>query len=244
MTDKKGKLFLFPHTLTKKGADKDAFLTPALIEAVGEIDGIIAESMTGGLSFMKMFQTKKAPHNMPICLFNKKTPDEDINFVLEPLLKGETWGFVADAGLPCVADPGAKLVRKASLKKLEVKAFYGPSSIFLSLMLSGFNGQNFAFNGYLASNKENMEKELRVLENRSKNFKSTQIFIEAPYRNTALLESCIKVLDKKTALCMACDLTTPEEVVISKKVCEWEGIDLSEFHKRPAIFLIDYHSFR
>lgn len=243
MSNEKGQLLLFPHTLGKE-ATKSAFITPALEEAVAGIDGIIAESMTGGLSFLKMFQTKKKPHHMPICIYNKKTPDTDINFVLEPVIKGETWGLVSDAGLPCIADPGSKIVRKARLKSIDVQAFYGPSSIFLSLMLSGLNGQNFSFNGYLASSKEKMEIEVKELEKRSKSLHSTQIFIEAPYRNTAILESCLKVLDPNTALCMACDLTYPEQTIISKRVREWKEVDIQAFHKRPAIFLLDYSSFR
>jgi 16S rRNA (cytidine1402-2'-O)-methyltransferase len=145
---------------------------------------------------------------------------------------------VSEAGCPAVADPGALLVRRAHERGVKVVPFVGPSSILLALMASGLNGQSFAFHGYLPVDANERAKRLRDLEQQSRKGKQTQIFIETPYRNRALLDTLIATCAPSTLVCVAVDLTLQSETIVSRTVADWKkkpGLDL---HKRPAIFLI------
>ena len=229
-------LLLLPNLL---GPSKShgLFLPVSIDDAMANIDGIIAESVQSGRSFLKRFKLKKAPHDIPLALFNKHTPDKDIDFLLEPMTTGETWGFVTDAGLPCIADPGAKLVTRARSLGIAVKTFPGPSSIMMSLMLSGLPGQRFAFHGYIAKNIKNREKEIVTWDRDSRKNRNTQIFIEAPFRNMHTLEALLQFLSEKTLLCVACDLTLESQEVMCMSIAQWKKKSLPNLHKRPAIFL-------
>lgn len=238
-----GKLILFPNFLGKQ-ADKQNLVYPMLSEYVGNIDGLIAESTTGALQFLKSFRTQKPPHQMPLYIYNKHNKEKDFDFIFEPVLKGENWGMISDAGLPCVADPGGLLVAYARKKGIQIEALFGPSSIFMSLMLSGFNGQRFSFWGYLAAQQDTFLKELKKIEELSKKERATQIFIEAPFRNERTLSGAMEVLDKQTGLCGAKEIMLPDEWIVSQKVQDWTPGQVARFKKVPAIFLIDYYAFR
>lgn len=214
------------------------FLPPSVDKAVATLDGLIAESVTAGRRFLGRFETKKPANEIPIALFNEHTPDDDIDFLLEPIRKGERWGLISDGGLPCVADPGAKLVNRANQSGIVVQAFSGPSSILLSLMLSGLPGQRFNFAGYLDKEPKKREFEIKELQRNSKANQSTQIFIEAPYRNKHLLESLLNTLNDSTHLCVAWDLTLPTQGVVSQKIERWKKSPLPNLEKKAAIFLI------
>jgi len=166
------------------------------------------------------------------------TPDQDIDFLLEPIRKGERWGVISDGGLPCVADPGAKLVSRARQSGIVVQAFSGPSSLLLGLMLSGLPGQRFYFAGYLDKEPKKREAEIKELQRNAKVHQATQIFIEAPYRNAHLLESLLKVLDDETRLCIAWDLTLPTQGVVSQKVAQWKKSPPPNLEKKAAVFLL------
>lgn len=242
MTDttktQKPALLLLPNLL---GDTKhhELFLPASVDNAVATIDGLIAENPTQGRRFLSRFKTKKSTHDMPIAVFDKNTPDADIDFLLEPIRKGERWGFISDAGLPCIADPGAKLVRRARGSGIPIQAFVGPSSITLALMLSGLSGQSFHFLGYLEREQAKREKQIKELERRSKGEQTTMIAIETPFRNQSLLESLVGVLDDNTSLCVAWDLTLPTQGVVSQKVSLWKKSPLPNLEKREAIFLFD-----
>ncbi len=145
---------------------------------------------------------------MPIALLNKSTNPSDLDFLLEPVLSGEKWGVIADCGLICLADPGSDLVCRAYQLNISIQAFVGPSSITLALMQSGLTGQSFTFHGYV-SRKPN--KQLRQWEKTSKSERRTEIFIETPYRNTRILEACLDTLKNSTRLCVAAQLTLPDQ---------------------------------
>lgn len=214
------------------------FLPASVDKAVATIDGLIAESPTAGRRYLSRFETKKPLNEVPIALFNEHTPDADLDFLLEPIRKGERWGLISDGGLPCVADPGAKLVRRAMNSGIVVQAFVGPSSILLALMLSGLPGQRFYFSGYLDKEPEKRDAEIKSLQRRSKADDATQIFIETPYRNKHLLESLVATLNDQTRLCVAWDLTLPSQGVISQKVEQWKKSPLPNLDKKTAVFLI------
>jgi len=188
------------------------------------LQALIAESEKGGRQFLKKFTGQIA---IPIYLLNEHT--HDIKSLLE--LKEEEIGLVSDAGLPCLADPGAELVFLARKKGIEIKAYPGPSSITLSLMLSGLPSQKFTFHGYLERDPIALQKQLVSFSSHM-----THIFIETPYRNQKMLEMILKVRRPHDLLCVCCDLMGPNQQVISKPINEWSSV--SEFQKRPAIFLI------
>ena len=229
-------LILLPNLL---GPHKhhEPFFPSSVDKAVSTLDGLIAESENAGRRFLGRFETKKPAREIPIALYSEHTPDEDIDFLLEPLHKGERWGLVSDAGLPCVADPGYKLVRRARQTGIHVKAFVGPSSIMLALMLSGLPGQHFTFHGYLEKDKNKRRQQIAHLERQS----GTHIFIEAPYRNQQTLELLLETLHENTMLCVAWDLTMPDQGILSQPVHIWKKSPLPNLHKKNAIFLFIAH---
>jgi 16S rRNA (cytidine1402-2'-O)-methyltransferase len=237
LSQNKPALLLLPNLLGET-RHHELFLPISVDKAVATLDGLIAESDTAGRRFLSRFATKKPTAEIPIALFNEHTPDEEIDFLLEPIRKGERWGLISDAGVPCVADPGAKLVSRARHSGIIVQAFAGPSSILLSLMLSGLPGQNFCFVGYL--NKEPQQRKIQVekLEKISKMEKSTQIFIETPYRNKHLLETLVTTLNEVTRLCVAWDLTLPTQGILSQTVRLWNKSPLPNLDKKNAIYLL------
>lgn len=223
-------LYLLPNVL---GPVKDTspFFPPAIADAVRHIDGLIAESEGEGRRFLKRFSTKKKPHEMPIALINKQMRPDEIDFLLEPLLSGENWGMVSDAGLPCLADPGANLVWHARKLNIPIEAFVGPSSITLALMLSGLSGQQFFFHGYVPKQPKERAK---ALKNWEKLKEVTHIFIETPYRNQHTFQACLSVFHPQTLLCVASNLTLPDQYVYTAPVSKWSHIELG---KKPSIFL-------
>lgn len=226
-------LLLFPNLLGEQRYP-ELFLPAAIFKAVPSITGLFAESEGGGRGFLKRFISKE--HLLPIALLNKHTPDKDLDFLLQPLVEGERWGLVSDAGLPCIADPGYKLVRRARQLGITVQAFTGPSAITLALMLSGLPGQSFSFHGYLPKEAAKRAQAITTLEQNARS--ATQIFIEAPHRNRETLEDIVKFLHPATWLCVAWDLTLPTQGVISQPVEHWKRSVLPHIHKRAATYLI------
>lgn len=232
----KPALLLLPNVLGDV-KHHSLFLPPSVDKAVASLDGLIAESAAAGRRYLGRFETKKPAMEIPIALFNEHTPDADLDFLLEPIRKGERWGLISDGGLPCIADPGAKLVNRANQSGIIVQAFSGPSSILLGLMLSGLPGQKFYFAGYLDKEPQNREAEIKELQRNSKVHKATQIFIEAPYRNKHLLESLLNILSDTTHLCVAWDLTLPTQGMVSQSIQRWKKSPLPNLEKKAAIFL-------
>jgi len=153
------------------------------------------------------------------------------------LLAGTDAGLVSEAGCPAVADPGALLVRRAHQRGVRVVPLVGPSSILLALMASGLNGQSFTFHGYLPVDATERSKRLRELDAQSRRARQTQLFIETPYRNKALLEALLVNCAPSTLICVAVDLTLPTEQIVTRAASEWK-LDLLDLHKRPALFLM------
>lgn len=169
---------------------------------------------------------------------NRHTDPNEISSFLAPLRKGEAVGVMSEAGCPAVADPGAAVVDIAQRENLKVVPLIGPSSILLSLMGSGFNGQGFSFHGYLPIERNARAKAIKRLEADSAKFDMTQIFIETPYRNGQMLSTLTDILQPDTKVCVACDITDPEkEFIVSRTVSAWKK-NIPDIDKRPAIFLI------
>ncbi len=228
----KPALLLFPNLLGDH-RHHELFLPSSVDRAVASIDGLIAESEKAGRRFLSRFETKKAPHDTPLALCNKHTKEDELDFLLEPIRKGERWGLISDCGLPCVADPGSQLVRRARQSGVPVQGFIGPSSIFLALMLSGLPGQQFCFHGYLEKEVNALKAQLQLLEKKSE----TQIFMERPYRNRQTLETLIETLDDRTWLSVAWELTMPEQGILTQQVANWKKSPLPNLDKKNALYL-------
>lgn len=233
----KPALLLLPNLLGEI-KNHQLFLPASVDKAVSTLDGLIAESAQGGRRYLSRFQTKKPVNEVPIALLNEHTPDDDIDFLLKPITEGERWGLVSDCGLPCVADPGSKLVSRARKLGIVIQAFTGPSSIMMSLMLSGFHAQHFTFHGYIDKEPEARRRTILQLEKKAREDEYTQIFIETPYRNQHTIEALVGTLSDETMLCVAWDLTLPTQGLVSQSIALWKKSPLPNLDKKNAIFLI------
>ncbi|GAB6848115.1 SAM-dependent methyltransferase [Paraburkholderia kururiensis] len=234
-----GTLYLIPNTLGEGDADSLAAVLPQAVRTrAAGLHYYIGENAKSTRAFLKKVGTEQPVQAIEIRELNVNTPPGEIDKLLEPVLAGTDAGLVSEAGCPAVADPGALLVRRAHERGVKVVPLVGPSSILLALMASGLNGQSFAFHGYLPVDAGERAKRLRELEQQSRKSKQTQIFIETPYRNRALLDALISICAPSTLLCVAADLTLPTETIASRPVSAWKKAPALDLQKRPAIFLL------
>ena len=235
MTSKKGKLYLIPCPLGE--VHPLAVLPLSVKQTIEKIDHYIVEHEKNARRFIKSIVPDKKQATLKIQEINKFTAAGEIPAMLNPCLDGFDVGVISDAGCPGVADPGARVVANAHEKNIKVVPLVGPSSLLLAMMASGFNGQNFAFNGYLPIEKGERKAELKRLEKLSKDQDQSQLFIETPYRNNQLLESMMETLNPHTKICVACDLTLATEYIRTCSVENWKKIKV-DLHKRPTLFII------
>jgi 16S rRNA (cytidine1402-2'-O)-methyltransferase len=235
MEIRKGNLYLIPCTL---GETPPLEVLPLLVKkAVENIDYYIVEHEKSARRFIKAIDGKKSQTNLKIEEINKFTKEDDIPNMLAPCLKGFDVGVISDAGCPGIADPGAAVVAEAHKNGIKVVPLVGPSSILLAMMSSGFNGQNFTFNGYLPIDKGERKAKIKKLEKRSSQENQSQLFIETPYRNNQMLESLTTTLQKSTEICVACDITLSTEFIRTASAQDWKYIKV-DLHKRPTLFII------
>ena len=201
---------------------------------------LIVESQKNAIRFLVKCGLKGILDEIEFGILNEHTRPDEIEFLLEPVLKGQNAGILSDAGCPGVADPGADVVALAHQRSVEIFSLVGPNSIILGLMGSGLNGQKFTFNGYLPAKNPQRIRAIKDLEIRSRKLKETQIFIEAPYRNNQLLNDLAAVLSAGTRLCIAADLTQQNQFLKTKQISEWKK-NLPNIHKRPTVFLFLAH---
>lgn len=234
-------LYLVPTAISK--APFEDVLPSANSEILAEIKFFIVENVREARRFLKRCDAGRDISELTFFELNRHTPLEEVGTFLEPLRRGEPMGVMSDAGCPCVADPGALVVSIAQKEGLRVRPLVGPSSILMSLMASGFNGQGFSFRGYLPIDDAARAAELRRFEEESRRLDMTQIFIETPYRNDRLLTYLVSALNGNTMLCVACDISDPEdEFIRTQSVASWRDAalrgQLPSLGKRPAVFLI------
>ncbi len=232
-------LILLPNVLYDACEDLSAVFPGCVQEKVISLQGLIVENEKEARRYLKRFTFPegKSFRDIPLRLLNEHTKQEELEELLEPLLKGETWGLISDAGLPCLADPGSNLVALARRKGVFIEAVPGPSSIFLSLMLSGLSAQNFAFHGYLERDSLKLKEQLKDLEKESLKHRQTKLCIEAPYRSQTLLQTLVQDLSPSTLLSVCVNLTAPDQEVWTFSIKEWRKKTLPDLHKKPAIFL-------
>jgi 16S rRNA (cytidine1402-2'-O)-methyltransferase len=234
-----GVLYLIPNTLGDGDADALAAVLPAPVRArAAALSYYIGENAKTTRAFLKKVGTQRPIQEIEIRELNVNTPAGAIDALLAPVRAGTDAGLVSEAGCPAVADPGALLVRRAHERGVKVVPLVGPSSILLALMASGLNGQSFAFHGYLPVDANERAKRLRELEQQSRKGRQTQIFIETPYRNRALLDTLLATCAPSTLICVAVDLTLASESIASRAVSDWKKTPAPDLHKRPAIFLL------
>jgi len=230
----KGTLYLIPVPLAEEVAHKT--FTPYLVDTINQIDTYIVENSKTARRFLKEAGLKTPQKDLIVHDYGKHNRSDLGQFFVE-LAAGKDVGLMSEAGCPGIADPGADIVAEAHKRGIKVVPLVGPSSILLALMASGFNGQSFAFWGYLPIDKEQRTKRIKDLDLSASRYKQTQIFIETPFRNNQLFEEVLKSCKPNTQVCVASNLTAEDEFIKTQSVYNWrkEEIDL---HKKPTIFLL------
>ena len=206
-------------------------------EVIKSVKYFIVENIRTTRRFLKKVDRDIDIDSLSFVELNKHTTPESISTYLEPLEKGNSIGVISEAGCPAIANPGADVVSIAQRKGLKVIPLIGPSSILLSLMASGFNGQSFAFHGYLPIEKGDRVKKIKALEQLVYSEHQTQIFIETPYRNNKMIEDLISVCRPQTKLCVAANITCDDEFIRTMSLKDWKK-SIPELSKIPCIFLI------
>ena len=234
--DVRPALYLFPTELSQ--APVSNVIPPRNIEIMAGIRFFVVENLRTARRWIRKCIPGFSFDDAELTELNRHTAAEEISAMLEPLRRGHSVGVMSEAGCPAVADPGADLVTLAQKEGLRVVPLVGPSSILMSLMGSGFNGQSFCFHGYLPIDEKERRRTLLQLERESERDDRTQIFIETPYRNNRLLASLADWLAPDTLVCVAADITDPvNETIVAMPAGKWKTTSFN-YDKRPAIFLI------
>ena len=232
----KGQLYLVPCGLSDKGTPADV-LPSSVVAQVRRLEVFVVENAKSARAFLSACGHPRPLREIGMSELNEHTPPEAVPALLEPLRQGTDLGLLSEAGVPAVADPGARLVAAAHDEGIRVVPLVGPSSILLALMASGLEGQRFRFHGYLPVQPDARRARLAEIERESALRDETQVFIETPYRNDALLADVIQACRDDTRLAVAADLTAPGEEIRSVEVAAWRksGVTIG---KRPAVFLL------
>ena len=234
MSDK-ARLYLFPVPMGDSPVD--SVLPPANIAIIREVRHFVVENLRSARRFLKSCDRSIDIDSLSMVELNEHTDPADVAPMLDPMADGHSIGVISEAGCPAVADPGADLVAVAQTRGYEVVPLVGPSSILLSLMGSGFNGQNFAFNGYLPVDTKARGLKLKEMMRRITAEHRTQIFIETPYRNNRLIADLCERLPGDFRLCVASDITCSRQSIITRPLSQWKKASYN-YDKIPTIFLL------
>lgn len=232
----RGVLYLVPVSLGE-GA-WTSFLPAEVQQHAARISHFVVENARAARGHLKQIDFPGVLRDTDIRELPAEANNAALDALLAPTLQGRDVGLMSDAGCPAVADPGARLVARAHALGIRVVPLVGPSSILLGLMGSGLNGQSFAFHGYLPVAEAERDARVRTLEDESRRIGRTQIFIETPYRNDRMFEALLRVCGPDTRLCIACDLTTPDELLLTRSIRAWRAGEAPRITKRPALFLL------
>ena len=231
-----GRLYLLPAPLSEDTPPQDVVPAPVL-ERIRALDRFVVENAKSARAWLAVCGHPKPIREISMSELNEHTPAVDVPALLDPVLAGQDVGLLSEAGMPAVADPGALLVAAAHAKGVTVVPCVGPSSILLALAASGLDGQRFRFVGYLPADSTARRDALLELEKRSARDKETQVFIETPYRNDAMLSEIVKSCRPATRVAIAAELTSPRESVVMDTVSGWKRRAVT-IGKRPVIFLL------
>jgi len=231
----KGKLYLIPSLLAEGSVE--AVIPGGTLEIIRRLDHFIVEEIRTARRFLIKAGIGKPLDEVTFYIFNEHSGNADPGEFLSCTAEGNDIGLLSEAGVPCVADPGNRIVAAAHESGIRIVPLTGPSSIVLALMASGFNGQNFCFCGYLPADRTLRVKKIRELERTILEKNQTQIFIETPYRNMQLFEALTNTCHESTMLCIASGVTGPDEKIVSMPIYAWKKVK-PDLHKKPAIFLL------
>ncbi|QNF33251.1 SAM-dependent methyltransferase [Adhaeribacter swui] len=230
-----GTIYLIPTVLAEETAP--AVIPAQVAQCIAGLNYFIVENARTARRYIKTMAPEKVIESLQIVVIDKNSSEAEVKKALEPVTKGKNAGIISEAGCPGVADPGAEVVKWAHRAGVKVVPLVGPSAILLALMGSGFNGQSFAFHGYLPIEKKDRVQAIRNLEKDMLQRDQTQIFMETPYRNNQLLSDLLQQLNPTTQLCIAANISGSNEFIKTTTVAKWQG-KLPDIHKQPAVFLI------
>ena len=234
----KGTIYMIPCPISDERDVWDV-LPKANLDVMNSLDYFIVENTRSARRFLSRAGVERRIEELEFVELNEHTTSSgDVERMLKPVLEGRSAGVISEAGVPGVADPGADIVALAHRKGVRVVPLVGPSSILMSVMASGLNGQSLAFVGYLPIKEGERLKRLKELERRALQERQAQLFIEAPYRNVKLFETMLKTLQPNIRLTVATDITSPEEFILTLEVAEWRKRGVPDMAKRPTIFLL------
>lgn len=234
MNAKAPRIYLIPSIIAAE--TQELVISPQTKKVISLVDHYLVENVRTARRFISSLKVREVS-DLHFEIFNKHSKEREVEELVSPLGLGKSIGLISEAGCPAIADPGNLVVQWAHRNDVKVVPLSGPSSIFLALMASGLNGQNFEFHGYLPIDKSLRIKKIKSLETESKKSGKTQIFMETPYRNEALIAALLKCCRTDTKICIASNLTADDEMVSTKTVAEWKG-KFPEPRKVPAIFLM------
>lgn len=231
----KGKLYLIPNVLAENTAHQ--VISPQVKEVIKHTSFYLVEDLRTARRYISSLKLGVTIEELRMEVLDKKTKEHQVKDLMKPIFHGHDLGVISEAGCPGIADPGALAVAYAHQKNIQVVPLSGPSSMFLALMGSGFNGQSFAFLGYIPIDKKLRIETIKQIERDSIKYKRTQIVMETPFRNNHLFEDLKGALHPQTQLCIAKNLTGKDEMIRSKTVAEWKKTKI-DLHKVPTVFLI------
>lgn len=229
-------LYLIPVTLGNTSPSQ--VLPDFNADIIRQIRYFVVENVRSARRFLRSVDSSFPIDDSVFYEMGKHADDSLFSQHLQPLREGLPMGVISEAGCPAVADPGSALVAIAHRQGLRVIPLVGPCSMIMALMASGFNGQSFAFNGYLPVEPSDRTARIKALETRAWNERQTQLFIEAPYRNRKMFQALLSTLRPATRLCVAAGITTDQEYIATHTIAEWKRLSLPELNDIPAIFLI------
>lgn len=231
-----GKLYMIPCPICD--GEVYAVLPERNREIMGSLDYFIVENVRSARRFLSRASVGRAIDGLRFVECSEHTTAQEIDAIVAPIRHGVSAGFISEAGVPGVADPGAEIAAQCHAEGIEVIPLTGPSSILLALMASGQNGQSFAFKGYLPVKPPERSRKIHALEKRILAEGESQIFIETPYRNVSLYKDLLRELDSRIRLTVACDLTGSGQYILTKPIGEWRRMPEPDIHKRPTIFIL------
>ena len=234
----KGTLYLIPCPISEETQPYEV-MPEANRAIIDSPDYFIVENVRSARRFLAKAGISRRIDDLEFVELNEhSTAGREIERMVEPLLGGRSAGVISEAGVPAVADPGQLVVELCHRRDIRVVPLVGPSSILMAVMASGLSGQSFAFNGYLPIKEPDRSKAIKRLEARSKSEQQSQLFIEAPYRNTKLAEQLLRTCAPTTRLCIACNITSSAEYIHTRTCAEWLKVGLPDIQKQPAIFIL------
>ncbi|TDL99399.1 MAG: SAM-dependent methyltransferase [Flavobacteriaceae bacterium] len=230
-----GKLYLIPVDL---GHPSFEALFPTLNrEITSTLTHFVVENQKSARRSLKLIFPEIKQGELSLLTLDKNTSELDLNPALDWLKSGKNVGVVSEAGVPSIADPGSLMVKLAHAQNIEVIPLIGPCSIFLALSASGLSGQSFVFHGYIPIDKAEKTRFIKEME-KATGRNQAQIFMETPYRNNQMLEDLLSVCKEDTLLCIACDLTLPNQYIKTQTIGKWKKLKTEDLHKRPCIFIL------